>query len=43
MHLCRIAVRLTAALVVLAAPFAGAAQDYPRKNVQYIIPFVPGG
>jgi tripartite-type tricarboxylate transporter receptor subunit TctC len=42
MNLFRIATRLAAALV-LAAPFAAAAQDYPRKNVQYIIPFVPGG
>jgi tripartite-type tricarboxylate transporter receptor subunit TctC len=42
MNLFHASARLTAALV-LAVPFAVAAQDYPRKNVQYIIPFVPGG
>jgi tripartite-type tricarboxylate transporter receptor subunit TctC len=42
MNLFSVAVRLTAALI-LAAPFAALAQNYPRKNIQYIIPFVPGG
>ena len=29
--------------VALLAPCLAAAQGYPEKNVQYIIPFVPGG
>jgi tripartite-type tricarboxylate transporter receptor subunit TctC len=37
--------RVTIAILAAAALFppALAAQGYPRKNVQYIIPFVPGG
>jgi tripartite-type tricarboxylate transporter receptor subunit TctC len=40
-------IRHRTALAMLAAaallPSAQAAQSYPEKNVQYIIPFVPGG
>ena len=38
----RLAARFAAA-AALAASCAAGAQGYPQKNVQYIIPFVPGG
>ena len=38
----RLAALGTLAVVALFA-LGAAAQGYPQKNVQYIVPFVPGG